>query len=87
MNSFDMRVYTCLPLMQIVLHFVEDGKTAVIATVRCNVSALEIVRRGLPGMPENFKILHFEEADGSVVENEKTNPPQTVYVVGTLTRK
>lgn len=72
---------------QVVLHFVEDGKTAVLATVRCNISKLEMVRRGLPGMPENFKILFFEEADGTVVDNETINPPQTVYVVGQLTKK
>ena len=66
------------------LNFIQDGKTSVIATVRCNVTSLGIVRRGLPGMPENFEILHFEDVDGSVIEDEKAAPPETVYVIGNL---
>lgn len=73
--------------IQVVLHFVEDGKTSVVTTVRCNVSSLGIVRRGLPGMPENFKIIQFEEVDGSVIEDEKKSPPDTVYVVGTFNKQ
>ena len=35
-------------------------------------------------MPENFEILHFEDVDGSVIEDEKAAPPETVYVIGNL---
>lgn len=65
----------------------EDGKTSVLASVTCNIDSLEDVRNGLPGAPENFKIIQFEEEDGSIVDDEKKSPPNTVYVIGTVRRK
>ena len=72
-----------MPLLKFL--FTEEGKTEVILTLQAMLSKLEFARRGLPGAPENYEILHFEDVSGTKLdETTGQGLPHTVYVIGKL---